>query len=145
MGSAPVLLKLEATLEGFAVDGETVAPVPDTNARGGVPIVHRVTVLNAASGDIDLFVEHKIAITDVWLVKQGAAGGVGDTIQVTDGDNAPITEAMSINVADKTIVRATQLDDATAVIPANGTLRVKRVKAGAANVRCAVIVQGVRI
>ena len=139
-----VKLKVDGELENFAVDGASVAATIENSARSGVPVLHYFLVLNAATGNVDLILEHRVGILDVWLIKQSAAGGAWDTIQVTDGEDAPITEAMSINVADQTVVRATQINDATAVIPANGILRVKRTKASAANVRCVVVVLGVR-
>lgn len=139
-----VKLKVDAELEGFAVDGSNVAATLENNARAGVPVLHYFLILNAATGNVDVVVEHRIAVVDAWVVKQGAAGGAGDTVQVTDGEDAAITEVMSINVADRAVVRAAQIDDATSVIPANGILRVKRTKASAANVRCTVFVLGVR-
>lgn len=118
--------------------------VTDVNIKGEMMVIHRIDVVDAATGNIDVILDDLTRIIDVWLVKTGGAGGASDTIQVLETGNA-ITNAMDINVADQTIVRASTIDDAEWEIPAGGTLRVTRTKVSAANVACTVFVKGIRI
>ena len=107
-------------------------------------MLHRVAVADGVTADVDVVLTHKTLVTDVWLVKTAGAGGANDTIQVKSTGNA-ITNAMDINVADQTVVRAGTIDDAQHEIAAAGTLRVTRTKVAAANVACVVYVLGVRV
>jgi len=118
--------------------------VTDVNIKAEVMVVHRVDVADAATGDINVTIDDKIRVIDVWLVKTGGAGGASDTIQVKETANV-ITNAMDINVVDQTIVRAGTIDDAEWEIPAAGTLRITRTKVSAANVACTVFVKGIRV
>jgi len=118
--------------------------VSDVNIKGELMVIHRIDVVDAATGDINVTIDDLIRVIDVWLVKTGGAGGASDTIQVKETGNN-ITNAMSIDVADQTIVRATTIDDAQWEIPAAGTLRVTRTKVSAANVACTVFVKGIRV
>ncbi len=118
--------------------------VSDVNIKAEVMVVHRIDVADGATGDINVTIDDKIRVIDVWLVKIGAAGGASDTIQVKETGNN-ITDAMSIDVADQTVVRAGTIDDAEWEIPAAGTLRVTRTKISAANVACTVFVKGIRV
>lgn len=131
------------TLAGL-VRGTQVATVANANVIGGVPVVHRIAISDDATGDVDTVLTHKTMITDILVLKTGGAGDAGDTIQVKNAATA-ITDAMSINVADKIIVRPSTIDDAQQTIAAGGTLKITRTKASAANVACVVIVQGLRV
>lgn len=105
-------------------------------------VVHEITVPDGATGDVDVVLDKKTRIIDVWLVKTAGAGGTSDTITVKNGSTA-ITDALDINVADKVVVRAGTIDDAQASVAAAGTLRVTRTKSSANNVACVVYVLGV--
>lgn len=109
-----------------------------TTGSGMIPVVIRVTA-NALTGDVDVIVEHKLRVVDVWYIGT-AAGGAGDTITVKNGATA-ITNALDVNVADKTIVRAGTIDDASYDIAAGGTLRVT----GASAATGIVFVQGLLV
>jgi hypothetical protein len=124
------------------VNARNVAEVADSNVIGGVEVVYRVPVPDGTTGNVDVVVTYKTRVIDAHLVKTVGAGGVSDTITVSNGADA-ITNAMDINVADKAIVRAGTIDDATHEIAAAGTLRVVRTKASAANVACVVYVRGI--
>lgn len=128
------------------IDARRVATTADANTIGGVVVCHRIAVADGATGNVDVTLNAtygKLIVTDVHLYKTAGAGGASDTIQVFNGSDA-ITDAMSINVADTTVVRAGQINDANNVISAGGTLRVTRTKVSAANVACVVIVTGLR-
>lgn len=133
---------LEAAL-AEKLTGLRVANLADNAVIGGVEVVTVVAVPDAATGDVDVVLTHKTEVLSVEVIKTGAAGGASDTITVKNGATA-ITDAMDINVADKTVVRPTTIDDAQTVIAAAGTLRVTRTKASGANAACRVIVRGVR-
>lgn len=124
--------------------GLKLATVANANVIGGVPVVHRVIVPAGATGDVDVVLTHKTRITDVHLVKTTAAGGGAGTIQVKNGANA-ITDAMSINVADQTVVRPTTIDDAYWEIAAAGTLRISRTRTASTDESCEVVVSGIRV
>jgi len=104
--------------------------------------VHVVNVPDGATADINVTLTHKTEILDVIVQKRAGAGGASDTITIKNAGNA-ITDAIDINVADKTIKRPATIDDAQSTIAAGGTLRVTRTKASGANVACLVTVVGV--
>jgi hypothetical protein len=95
------------------------------------------------TADSDTILPVGMKILHVEVIKQGGAGGASDTVQIKSTADA-ITDAMSINVADKVIVRPSTIDDAYATIPAAGILRITKTKASGANVACRVIVTGIR-
>jgi hypothetical protein len=131
------------TLAGV-LKGTQVATVATGNVVGAVPVEHLITVADGATADIDVVLTHKTLVTGVTVIKGQAAGGAGDTITVKNTATA-ITDAMSINVAAKTVVRMGTCDDAQSTINAGGTLRITRTKASVANVGCTVIVHGLRV
>lgn len=133
-----------AMIADSILNGSKVANVAAANVIGGIPVVHIVDVPAGTDGDVDVVLTHKTRVTDVMLVKTtGAGGGAGD-IQVKNGSSA-ITDAMSINIADNVIARATTIDDSTADIAAGGTLRVTRNRTASTNEACTVYVRGVRV
>lgn len=125
------------------LDGAGVANVANANVIGGVPVLFRIDVADAATGNVDVVTTHKIRVIDAWAVKVGALGGAANTVQVANGANA-ITDAMSINIADQAVARAATIDDAQHEIAAGGTLRVIRTKAGG-NAACIVYVSALRV
>ena len=136
-----------STLGAGSLDGTEVSNVANINAIGGIPVLHRVDVADAATGDIDTVITHRTRVLDAWLVKTANASSAhANTIQVSNGANA-ITNAMSLNnVADTTIVRAGTINDANHEIAAGGTLRIARVRADpAGQVACTVYVLGIRV
>lgn len=135
---------IKSMIQVNSLDGAVVANVSDSNTIGGIPVMYRIPVPDGATGNVDVTVDHKIRVIDAWVVKTDGAGGAGDTIAVNNGATA-ISDAMSINVADKAVVRTAQIDDAQHEIAAAGTLRVVRTKASVANVACTVYVKAMRI
>lgn len=127
-------------LTAATVKTQTVA---DKNVVGAIPVVHRIDVADAATGDIDVTLTHKTRITDITVVKTGNAGGAANTITVKNTADA-ISDAISINVNDKVVARAGTIDDAYHEITAGGTLRITRTKAGG-NAACIVYVHGFRV
>ncbi len=136
--------KLEVGAAAAGIYGTQVRFAADANVIGAIPVMHRIDVADGVTGDVDVTLTHKTRITDVWLVKTGGAGGADDTITVKNVGNA-ITDAMSINVLDKVVVRAGTIDDAQHEVAAGAVLRVTRTKVAAANVACTVYVLGLRV
>jgi len=132
-----------AKLAAASLVGTQAAVLADAAVIGGIPVVHTISVADGATANVDVTLTHKTEILDVIVQKRAGAGGASDTITVNNGATA-ITNAMDINVADKTIVRATTIDDAQSTINAAGTLRIVRTKASANNVACLVTIIGVR-
>lgn len=131
-----------STLTAGSLNGTVVANTADANVIGGIPVLHRVAVADAATGNVDVTLTHKTLVVDVWLYKTGALGGAANTIQVLNGANA-ITDAISINIADEAVARAGTVNDANNTIAAGGTLRITRTKVGG-NAACVVFVLGLR-
>lgn len=131
------------TLSGV-LTGKSVANTANANVIGGIPVVHRIDVADGATGDVEVTLTHKTLITDVMVIKTAGAGDTGDTITLKNVATA-ITDAMSIAVADKIVVRPTTIDDAQTTITAGTNLVVTRTKASAANAACLVIVHGLRV
>jgi hypothetical protein len=135
---------IDADDGGDRIAGSDVNDVAEGDVVGGIPVVHIIDVPDGSTGDVDVTLTHKTRVLDVLVIKVAAAGGASDTLTVKNGANA-ITNAISINIADKTTARAGEIDDAQWDIAAAGTLRATRTKASAANVACKVVVTGVRV
>lgn len=118
---------------GVIGDIATIAPVLDSSTEGAVALEHRFVIPAGPTSNIDFLVDDTEEIIDVILRKTGVAGG-GDgdsTIRVVNpgaGADTPITDAMSINVAPGTIVRAQSIDDGANRIAGGGLLRFVRTR-----------------
>src|SRR4051812_44416737 len=110
----------------------TSANVADNNPIGGQEIIHIIDVPDAATANVDVTVVHKFEVMSMVVVKKAGAGGASDTIQLKNGTSA-ISNAISINVADQTVISPGTLDDSQTVIAAGGTLRAACTKASGAN------------
>lgn len=136
------------TLNAATMTGADAAVVADDNLVGGIPVVHRLSIANQASGNVDYVLTHKTRVIDVWVVKTGADGHESeDTITVQNGANA-ITNAMAIGQPNDTgITRAANINDANHDIAAAGTLRVAVVRGsgGGNDTACEVYVMGLRV
>lgn len=97
--------------------------------EGALAVTFLVAVPDAASGDVDVAVPFAARVIDVRAVKTGGAGAASNTITVKNATTA-ITDAFDMNVADKVVVRAATLDDASWELAAGGTLRVSWAKSG---------------
>jgi hypothetical protein len=134
----------QTNLAANSLDGTVAANVADSNVIGGIPVLHRIPVPAGVTGNVDVTLTHKERVVDAWLVKSNAAGGGAGTIQVKNAA-AAISDAMSINVADQTVVRAATIDDAAHEIAAAGTLRIARTRSASTDETCIVYVLCVRI
>lgn len=93
-------------IEDAGVVAERLEPTQNTNRISAAMVIERFVIPAGATATLTYPFPNGREIVDVWLKKTNAAGGGAGTIRVqTSGANA-ITDAMSINVADQTIVRA---------------------------------------
>lgn len=113
----------------IAVLGDEQAGNVATAGGTGIPLIATYDIADAASADYDIVVPEKVEVLDTWAQKRGANGGAANTIQIKNGANA-ISGALSLNINDTTLARATTIDDAYSTIAAGGTLRFTTVKAG---------------
>lgn len=126
-------------------DASMLATLADSSTVGGIPLIIRVDVPAGATGNVDVTpLASKIRVINAWLVKNANAGGGAGTITVNNGATA-ITDAMSINVAAKTVVRCATIDMAQWEIAAAGTLRIVRTRSASTDEGCTVFVEGIHV
>ncbi|MFA6031234.1 MAG: hypothetical protein WC969_15380 [Elusimicrobiota bacterium] len=135
----------QAMLVAGSLDATVAKNLADGDAIAGLALKFTVNIADGPSAPTDFVTTFKVRILDVHVIKKVGAGGMGDTIQVQTGMGAPISDAMSINVMDQTIVRAGAIDDTTNDIAALGTIRVNMFKMAAANTACQVVIHCVRV
>lgn len=135
-----------ASIANNTLTGGKVAVTAAGNTVPGVEVTYVITVPDGSTGNVDTTVDAtvgKFTVTGVTVLKNAAAGGSSDTIQVANGTvSTPITEAMSNNVAANVSTRSATILSANAVVSSAAALRVIRTKASAADVGCTVIVRG---
>lgn len=131
---------LVATLSSLGI---VPAVVANAQSIPGTPVIHRIDVSDAATGNVDTTLTYKTRVTDVVVVKTGGNGSEGNTIQVSNGSSA-ITDAIDAGINDTLIARAGAINDANHEIAAGGTLRVTRTKSGG-NAACIVYVHGILV
>jgi hypothetical protein len=126
----------------ITLDATDVGVSSANSAVPGIPLVHRITIPDAATGSVDVVVTHKIRVLDAWIVKTEGNGASGNSYQIKNGNDA-ISDAIDGNVNDTAIARAATINDATYGISAGGTLRVTRTRAGgnAAAIVCVLCVR----
>ena len=95
----------------------------------------RVVATDGAGGgnvNFDYTMTRGLRFHDAVVIKTGGAGAAAHTLTVQQSGNA-ISDAMSLNVADETVVRPAVLTDAQHNILTGGTLRLALVDGGAGN------------
>jgi len=132
-------------ISGQNLDGTNVKTYTDgTTAGPAIPIEINIAVPDGATGNIDtVYQGPKFEITKAWLQKRSANSGANaNTIQILKAA-AAITEALSINGTNDTVVKDfAQIDDANSTISPGDTIRITRTKAGG-DVACLVTIHGV--
>ncbi len=93
----------------------------------------------AGAGTINIVMDRNVEVIDSWCVKTNDVGGAGDEVTVQNGA-AAITDAMDLDAADTTVVRAGQINDANYQIDAGDQLRFVTAEATDANCICYVLV-----
>lgn len=110
----------------------------------GHEVIIALDIPAGTTGDVDFTsTPYKMRIVDAWLVKTAAAGGGAGTVQVKNTADA-ITNAMSIDVADQSITRASTIDDAFHTIASGGTIRVTRTRTASSDESCIVYLRAIR-
>lgn len=89
-------------------------------------VVLQLVGVSGTTADVDYELPFSIKVMDAWLVKLNAAGGGAGNWQIKNGATA-ITGILDINIADKTISRATTIDDAQDVV-ISSTIRLTRTR-----------------
>ncbi|HWU91600.1 MAG TPA: hypothetical protein VN253_30240 [Kofleriaceae bacterium] len=117
---------LATPLDGADVQTLANGGVSPAELTGGIPVVFVIDIPNAATATYSYKTAEKIEIIDVWNIKDGA--GAANTIQVTDGSDVAITNAMAAAV-DKTKTNASTIDKATRVLAAGATFKVVATRA----------------
>jgi len=112
----------EAKIAPASLTGLVAKAVADSNAIGGLPVIHRLAAAAGANADHDITLTHKERVIDAWIVLTGA-GVTSSVITIKNTANA-ITDAMAASGSDQALVRAATIDDAYHEIAAGGKLRV---------------------
>jgi hypothetical protein len=132
------------TVAALKLTGNNANVLADGATTPGLIVVFTKNIADAATADYDITLPAgmKVEVVDVLVQKRGNAGGGANTVTIKSTGSA-ITDAMSINVADQTLVRPLTIDDVNSTIVAGGILRISVFKA-AGNAACMVKVNCVR-
>ena len=95
-------------------------------------------VANNVTVNTDLNLQTGIRVASVWAIKTNANGTAACTVQLQDQAGNAISQQMSINVSDTTLVRTTTINDAAYDVSATDGLRVACVNTTSANTQCLV-------
>ena len=104
----------------MGLDGGNVLAGANANVVGRIPVIIRQVVTDTV-GDHPVILTYGIRVIDAWVVKTDAAGGA-ETLTISNA-GAAITNAMDVNVAITSEVRATQINDANHEVAAGAELR----------------------
>ena len=83
----------------------------DTTQGAPTFVMDVTTVSGTSSYTLVDAAEFPFRVLDAWAVKTGGAGGASDTFLLTN-DGTAITDAVDMNIADKTLARVATIDDA---------------------------------
>lgn len=129
------------------LSGASVSADASTSALAYTDGIQRVDIAAGATGDtVITSPPYKCRLINAWLVKRTAAGGGAGTIQVKNGaPGTAITDAMSINVAQNTVVRCATLDTTQWDIPASTSITVTRTRTASTDESCTVFLALLRV
>lgn len=104
----------------------------------GIPVRLSLTIPAGTTGNVDFTgLPYKCRVRRVSGIKTAAAGGGAGTVQIANGATTNwITDAISINVNDQTVINATTIDDAFYDLAASATIRVVRTRTASTNEAC---------
>jgi len=136
--------KLGSSALTQAVSGDSVANVTPTAGGAltadniGVPVVLALGIPAGTTGNVDFTnLPYKLRVQSIEGVKTTGAGGSTGTVQVMNGATTDaISSAISINVADQTVLASTTIDDAYFTLAAGATIRVVRTRTASTNEAC---------
>lgn len=131
-----------------SLTGNVVAVNAADAVVGSIPVVHRYTVPDMATGTLDFALTYDTRLLDAWLVKTtNASSAHANSVQIQSvGGAANMTNAIALNnVPDQIVVRAGVVNDIT-LSAGVGALRIAVVRADpAGQVGCDVCILGVRV
>lgn len=109
-----------------------------TLANLAIPVRLSLTIPAGATGNVDFTgLPFKCRVRSVYGIKTTGAGGGTGTVRIANGATTNwITDAISIDVADTTVLNATTLDDAYIDLAAGATIRVVRTRTLSTNEAC---------
>lgn len=121
-GATSGVILLNHPPAGQALNGLNAANVANSQTTPGIPVVFAIPIASGAAASVDVTIDQKVRVIDVWAQHTGGAGETSDTIQLLSTGDA-ITDAMSWAGGDNDIVRAAEINDANATVAAGGILR----------------------
>ena len=139
-GSLAQKITAEFGLISTAMGAGAMATTAEDQVTGGIPVIHMIAITAGAVGAKNITLTNKTRILDVHVIMRGA-GVASCTCVVGNAANA-ITNLMDVSPIDKSIVRATTIDDAFYDIAGGGSLRVTTAT-GATQPAMLVVVTGV--
>jgi hypothetical protein len=137
LNSNPVITTGNLTGGAAAVTSDAAAGALSA-ANMAVPVRLSLTIPAGVTGNVDFTgLPFKCRVRRVYGIKTTGAGGGAGTVQIANGATVNyITDAISINVADQTVLNAATLDDAYIDLAANATIRVVRTRTASTNEAC---------
>jgi hypothetical protein len=123
---------LESSVLATPLDGGDVQTVADgaispAELTGGIPVIlPPIDIIDAATATYSYKTAEEIEIVAAWNIKDG--NGAANTIQITNGADVAITNAMAAAV-DKTSTYASTIDKATRTLAAGATFKVVATRA----------------
>ena len=126
---------LSGSSAGVVADQAAGAIAP---ANIGIPVRLSLVIPAGTTGNVDFTgLPFKVRVRSVYGIKTAAAGGGAGTVRIANGATTNwITDAISIDVADQTVLSATTLDDAYIDLAAGATIRVARTRTASTNEAC---------
>jgi hypothetical protein len=116
-------------------------------ANFAIPVLVSLTIPAGVTGNVDFTGwPFKMRVRRVYGIKTAAAGGGAGTVQVMNGATTDaITDAISIDVADQTVLNALTINDAFQDIASGATVRVVRTRTASTSEACVLTLVGVRV
>lgn len=128
------------------INGHNVAAYADGGLTPGSLVVYTRALAAGASADYDHVLAGPAGATyevlEVTAQKRAANGGATDSVTLKKGSAIVTTTALDLNIADRTMARATLIDDANSTFAVGDTIRLTTVQG--TNAACLVTVIFVR-
>lgn len=104
----------------------------------GIPVRLSLAIPAGTTGNVDFTgLPYKVRVRRVFGIKTTGAGGGAGTVRIANGATTNwITDAISIDVADQTVINAATIDDAFYDLAAGATIRVVRTRTASTNEAC---------
>lgn len=115
------------------VTSPKLANYADEAVAPGVPVLHVFNMVGGATATRTIATSIKIKVIDAWAVANGL-GTTSDTVQVKNNAGSAITDALDMDVADTTLVRAGQINDANDEVDAGDNLQCTVTDGGGSDV-----------